>query len=138
MSKVRFSLEVRDWVSFIVRFLLSFALATVPAIVSITNPFRHPSAPLFMPPAIKNVAMVTVVVVPVMWLLGRKWPQAIIQKIFLSGLLLCGIAVVCLIVASSLTVQQAGPLLFTAELTGTIAIPCVSVFGLITRNSEPK
>lgn len=130
-KRIQVSQEERKWALLVVKFLLSLALACVPAIVSITNPFRESTSPMFMPPAVRNMAMVTLVVVPVMWLFGHKWSQALLQKIFFAGVILCTLAVVSVLFASFLTVQQAGPLLVTVEISGSFAIPCISVFGLL-------
>lgn len=116
--------------SYVFRFLISLVMAFIPAMVSIYDPHKLYGGPTFMAPAVKNVAVFTVIVVPVMWLLARKWSLTTLQRIFVAGLVLTGLALIVTSIDARGT-SLGGVRLLTFEIAGSIAIPCVSIFGLL-------
>ena len=123
-------------VSGVVGYVLGFVASLLPALVSIYNPHQYATDPLFIPDAVRNVSVATVFIVLVTWFFARRWSPALVVWLFVAGLVLtvASFALVC--IASAVPSERAGGLMLGIELTGTLAIPCMALLGVVWANSR--
>lgn len=108
-------------------YLIGFASAVVPAIVSVYNPHQYEADPILEPTAVRNVMVAVAIAVPLAWLFARRWPKKLVGKLAGTGVVLTLLSIALLGFASSRPMGESGIYLSIATIAATIAIPCTAL-----------
>lgn len=120
----------------LVGLLVAYVAALLAGLVSIFKPHQLPDEPLFQGPALAPLFYVCAAIVVVVWLFSRNWSRKTVNVILVSGIALLLLAVVALIVASSMDARRQSLPMFFAQNLAVLSMPCLGVLSVAAEKNK--